>query len=669
MNTDAHRVYHDTTHFEFAGGEFHGGQTFISGSSKRARSSEILEWISTIPYTSHHRRISERRLQGTGDWIFRKAEYCTWKSSGVSMLLLLRGIPGAGKTFLASRVIDSFLANPIPNSKLAFFYCDQGEDNRRDPEMIMRTLVQQLALARSENIELLKPAIAIYEDREKKGQRSSQLSLTESQQLLIDLINMYSQQTIIICIDALDEVDSAIRIQLLSSLKHVMEGSKNPVKIFATTRMDFDILRQFEMFPRIELHPDDNIDDISRFVKTEVRNNIGKRLLLDGVVDGGLKDDICNVLCHRSKGMFQLAALQIDFLSEMTTQDDVRRGLRALPDTLAQAYDAIYKRILRQKGNAPQLALNAFRWIQCSNEPLRSETLLDAIAIQIGGPEEPFHKDTPMKANELLKACQNLLILDERLNVFRFAHLSVDEYLETKLCRGECHTEIAKVCLSLLCTSWDDYDTALQTQEGDYSDRHLLLYAAVFWPWHLSRADDRCDILHASWANFVSDGNHERWFFYHYRVTPEFRKKARIGRLRARFGSRQTFTAVFGSRSAEGARVDRLLLCAARFGDPDIAGKLLDVGANIAAVDKGNWTSLHLAFKEGHEAVARLLIDRGADISTVGGYSGRTPLQLAALGGYEAVARVLLDRGADVSLADSAGNTPLHIALETGHDA
>lgn len=167
----------------------------------------------------------------------------------------------------------------------------------------MRTLVQQLALARSENIELLKPAIAIYEDREKKGQRSSQLSLTESQQLLIDLINMYSQQTIIICIDALDEVDSAIRIQLLSSLKHVMEGSKNPVKIFATTRMDFDILRQFEMFPRIELHPDDNIDDISRFVKTEVRNNIGKRLLLDGVVDGGLKDDICNVLCHRSKGM------------------------------------------------------------------------------------------------------------------------------------------------------------------------------------------------------------------------------------------------------------------------------------------------------------------------------------------------------------------------------
>ena len=185
---------------------------------------------------------------------------------------------------------------------------------------------------------------------------------------------------------------------------------------------------------------------------------------------------------------FQLAALQITFLCEMPTEHDVRDSLECLPDTLTHAYDEIYKRILVQKGCAPQLALNAFRWIQSSYEPLQSKALLDAITVEVDGTGRFSHNET-IKANVLLKVCQNFVILDESLNVFRFAHLSVDEYLDSKLCKVDSHTEIAKACLSLLCTpgSWGDYDTTLRTKESKYSDRHLLLYSAVFWPWHFSQ--------------------------------------------------------------------------------------------------------------------------------------------------------------------------------------
>jgi len=83
---------------------------------------KILAWISNIPYKSHHKDISERRLHKTGKWLFEKEEYRLWKSSSVSTLLLLRGIrkskngwfamcfvsnmhitlpAGAGKTFTA----------------------------------------------------------------------------------------------------------------------------------------------------------------------------------------------------------------------------------------------------------------------------------------------------------------------------------------------------------------------------------------------------------------------------------------------------------------------------------------------------------------------------------------------------------------------------------------
>jgi len=148
---------------------------------------------------------------------------------------------------------------------------------------------------------------------------------------------------------------------------------------------------------------------------------------------------------------------------------------------------------------------------------LRSETLLDAVTVEVDGSGEFSHKSTAVRATDLLQACQNLLILDEHLNVFRFAHLSVEEYLETQLLKIDSHTEIAKICLSLVCSStWADYDIALETWERRYHDRHLLLYSAVFWPLHLSRCEDGCQILDALWEAFLSEATFRHWIDYHH---------------------------------------------------------------------------------------------------------------------------------------------------------
>jgi hypothetical protein len=183
---------------------------------------------------------------------------------------------------------------------LAFFYCNRAEESRRDPESILRTLIQQLAQTPSED-KLLTSVLNIYKDRENVGQLSSRLTLKECQDLLVQLMDAYPQTTI--CIDGLDEVDHKLRLELLEALKRVVERSNTVVKIFATTRMDTDILVQFEMFPRIELEPDDNIDDINRFVKEKVQGMIERKQLLHGTVPNALKDEICQVLCERSKGM------------------------------------------------------------------------------------------------------------------------------------------------------------------------------------------------------------------------------------------------------------------------------------------------------------------------------------------------------------------------------
>ena len=213
----------------------------------------------------------------------------------------LTRLAGAGKTYLASIVIDSLFSNPTPE-KLAYFYCNRAEENRQEPQSILNTLIQQLAQTESADDQLLKPVVDIYLDREKKGQRYSRLSLVESEELLVELTDIYPQTTI--CIDALDEVETKTRIRLLKALKNIIEKSKNLVKVFATTRMDPDILRQFEMFPRIELEPDDNIGDISQFVKTKLQCTIDDGLLLEGDVSEELKAEICDALCRRSRGMY-----------------------------------------------------------------------------------------------------------------------------------------------------------------------------------------------------------------------------------------------------------------------------------------------------------------------------------------------------------------------------
>jgi len=183
---------------------------------------------------------------------------------------------------------------------LAYFYCNRAEESRRDPESILRTLIQQLAQTPSKD-ELLTPVLDVYNDREKQGQLSSRLTLKECQDLLVQLLAVYPHTTI--CIDALDEVDHKLRFGLLEALKHVVERSGALVKVFATTRMDTDILLQFEMFPRIELEPDDNVDDINRFVKEKVHGAIERKQLLHGNVADALKTEICQVLGERSKGM------------------------------------------------------------------------------------------------------------------------------------------------------------------------------------------------------------------------------------------------------------------------------------------------------------------------------------------------------------------------------
>ena len=63
----------------------------------------------------------------------------------------------------------------------------------------------------------------------------------------------------------------------------------------------------------------------------------------------------------------------------------------------------------------------------------------------------------------------------------------------------------------------------------------------------------------------------------------------------------------------------------------------------------------------------RLLLERGATVNWVDG-EGVTPLILAAFKGHEAIAAMLLRRGADIGIRDQWGRDALDYALRRGRD-
>ena len=77
-------------------------------------------------------------------------------------------------------------------------------------------------------------------------------------------------------------------------------------------------------------------------------------------------------------------------------------------------------------------------------------------------------------------------------------------------------------------------------------------------------------------------------------------------------------------------------------------------------------TCLMTAAQNGHLAICRLLIDKGAQLEAKC-WDGRTPLHFAALQGHVEIVRLLCDRGADVEALGNDGWRPLHYAAYNGH--
>ena len=188
---------------------------------------------------------------------------------------------------------------------MAYFYCarNEAEKQRAEPEEILRCILKQLSCSKPE-LPIREPVARMYqqrkEDADQDGSEPIKLSVEDSSELIIALLN-YNPATIII--DALDECQPNRRYELMNALNDIIKESANLVKVFVSSRDDIDIVLKLAGVPNIFINASDNHKDIDGFVHHEVDRAITDGRLLHGRVSDELKSHIINTLIDGANGM------------------------------------------------------------------------------------------------------------------------------------------------------------------------------------------------------------------------------------------------------------------------------------------------------------------------------------------------------------------------------
>lgn len=254
---------------------------------------QMLDWLSTQPYLDHHTTIKFRVLDGTCQWVLQHPCFTEWKCESTNSLLWLHGAQGAGKSCLASVVIDDAtnVSSRIENFAHAYFYCSRNtaEPRRGNAQSILGCIARQLS-SPSSNQPLAPPAISLYRKIHLADGSTRAPSLWECRDLIIDLTEAHSRTTIVI--DALDECGREERAELVEALEYIIDNSASLVKVFVTSREEGDLRLSIQAHSGVQVTWIENGSDIEKFVNFETDRLVAKNQLLASIRVKATKEDL-----------------------------------------------------------------------------------------------------------------------------------------------------------------------------------------------------------------------------------------------------------------------------------------------------------------------------------------------------------------------------------------
>ncbi|KAJ7706814.1 ankyrin repeat-containing domain protein [Mycena rosella] len=681
-----------------------------------AEREKIIEWFSPLNFFLRQADISSTRQPGTGEWLLQDELFKEWKSGSVKTVWC-RGMPGAGKTVLASMVVNHLRASLESRSVgVAVIYLNHQETEAQSIPNLLAGLWRQLVVRKPISLAVS----GLYEKHREQRTRSS---LAEVDFILCSAISEMSN--VFIIVDAVDEYPEQQRHALLRYLSALTAGST--VNLMLMSRPHLNLIPVVKNLQTLEIRA--TMDDIRRHVDAEIIKS--PRLSRHIENRPQLREEIEDSVVLRSDGMFLLAKLHMDSLTTKHTVKAARDALSNMPGNLDSTYDEVVERINRQSEDDQKLAWCTLSRVAHAKRPLRPSELREALAVEPG--TTTLDRDNLLDIDTILSVCAGLVVINDGDKRLRLIHYTTQTYLDHVQSRVFLHAsmEITTTCITYL--SFDVFSQRAANDPMNLFYRNSLLDYAVEYCLIHARGQSELNIPQFI-LNFLADCR-AFWKLWNWKRGYEQCQSASRLQIAASFhlneatrylikqdggGDMLQQAAAEGltelvqflidngihpdATRTEGAfEYDSALQAASAQGHTDIICLLLDHGANIdspgptgtalqlaALRDKkeplclllsrganvntegGRYgTALYAATIQCNEEMLHLLLENGAAVNEKGGHYG-TALGAVVCRGFEVIARVLVKHGADLNAETTLHSRPvslLHRAISTGPEA
>ncbi|EUC45234.1 hypothetical protein COCMIDRAFT_96098 [Bipolaris oryzae ATCC 44560] len=248
----------------------------------------ILEWLTPIDYESQQREAIRSRQAGTGQWLLNSQQYQDWLAEK-HPTLFCPGIPGAGKTVLASIINEDlrhrFYANPQVGFAHLFF--DYRRQDQQSLEVLFSGLLKQLV---AQQLPLPKQVEAFYTTHRQKysGQVRTVVPTLEA------VIASFSR--VFIVLDAVDEC-LAPEQNCTDFLCVIQElQGRHKLQLLATSRVIPEVTERFTTASVLQIQAD--AQDVRKYLTQQVHR-------LPGFVrkDVELQNEVVSSIVEAVRGM------------------------------------------------------------------------------------------------------------------------------------------------------------------------------------------------------------------------------------------------------------------------------------------------------------------------------------------------------------------------------
>ena len=669
-------------------------------SQRAIEDQDFLRQLSTLDFTAKQKESYSKRHAKTGQWLLESPNFRTWQQSTVGQrsILWCPGNPCVGKTIITSIAVNHIIElSSGRRDAVVYIYCDYANDETRSVVKLLGSMVRQLIVQTSHAETVLELRTFLGQIAKNRNMTEEELSSwTENLSRNFDMVYVF--------VDALDEFPEMSRDSLLTRLQ---QFSLANIRIFLTGRPHIEVEAIIPQAMTARIAASDQ--DIATYLKSKIEES--KRLIRIAAKDPELKQQILDKIVIQADGLFLLARLQLESLSNQTSVRGVRSALERLPTEFPPMYDQTIERIRHQPPEHTELAMQLLKVVFGATRPLEIDEVRHALATQPWNAELDFESLTDDV--DLLSVTAGLVITyqddDHHQKVFRLVHYTLQQYLEANqgLLFSDLTTYMATQCLSYL--SFDEFGGGQCTTEEMYKERKadfaFLKYAAFNWAHHLRKVqleimDQSLGFLQDSmktsaWLQSFEDlGGWDKglsssrdlpldalFVAAHFDLSEIFMKliPSRDINTRNKRGETPLLRAVDvrpwqkGESSALDASDEVQLphhhrepLYSQLFGENQCAIVLviLNCNADINARDPQGKTALFRAVENENLGVLTLLLDRGAD-TNVRSDNGYSLLHVAAMNQQRVdIMELLLTRYADVNILTENGESLVHVAAE-----